>query len=178
MKILQTLLPLVACIGMVTIGTSYGQVGQTKAKPASAKVEKKPLSIVETAIAAKDFKTLVTALKAAELVKTLEGKGPFTVFAPSDKAFAKLPKGTLEDLLKPANQKKLAGILTYHVVAKELMAADVTKMKEIMTVEGRELMVEVKDGKVMINNAQVVSTDIKCTNGVIHVIDTVLLPKE
>ncbi len=178
MRSLKTLLPLVACIGMVTIGTSYGQATQTKAKPASSKVEKKPVNIVETAIAAEDFKTLVTALKAADLVKTLEGKGPFTVFAPSDEAFSKLPKGTLEDLLKPANQKKLARILTYHVVAKELLAADVAKMKEIMTVEGRELMVEVKDGKVMVNKAHVVGTEIKCTNGVIHIIDTVLLPKE
>ncbi len=178
MKNLKSLLPLAVCLGLLTLGSSFAQETKTKLQTASAKTEKKPVDIVETAIEAGNFKTLVAALKAADLVKTLQGKGPFTVFAPSDEAFAKLPKGTLADLLKPENKKKLAGILTYHVAAKEIMAADVAKMKEIESVEGSELMIEVKDGKVMVNKSLVVATDIKCTNGVIHVIDAVLIPKE
>jgi len=133
--------------------------------------------IVDTAVAAGSFKTLATALKAADLVTTLKGKGPFTVFAPTDEAFAKLPKGTLEDLLKPENKKKLAGILTYHVVAGKVMAADVVKLKNAKTVQGSEVTIKVADGKVTIDNANVVKTDIACGNGVIHVIDAVMLPK-
>jgi transforming growth factor-beta-induced protein len=135
-------------------------------------------TIVENAVANKEFGTLVTALKAADLVDTLSGKGPFTVFAPTDEAFAKLPKGTLEDLLKPENKKKLAGILTYHVVAGTVMAADVVKLKNADTVQGQKVKIRVKDGKVMINGAKVVKTDIACKNGVIHVIDAVILPPE
>lgn len=178
MKNFKTLLPLAACLGLLTIATSFAQDTKTKAQTTAAKATQKPANIVETAIAAGNFKTLVAALKAADLAKTLEGKGPFTVFAPSDEAFANLAKGTLEDLLKPANKKKLAGILTNHVVAKELMAADVAKLKEMQSVEGGALMIDVKDGKVMVNKAHVVTTDIKCTNGVIHIIDAVMLPKE
>ena len=135
-------------------------------------------TIVENAVASEDFKTLVAAVKAADLVKTLSGKGPFTVFAPTDKAFAKLPKGTLETLLKPENKKKLAGILTYHVVAGKVMAADVVKLKNAKTVQGKNVRIRVKDGKVMLNKANVVKTDIVCKNGVIHVIDAVILPPE
>lgn len=178
MKNLKSLLSLSVCLGLLTLGTSFAQETKTKAPAGTVKTEKKPVDIVETAIEAGNFKTLVAALKAADLVKTLQGKGPFTVFAPSDEAFAKLPKGTLEDLLKPENKKKLAGILTYHVAAKEILAEDVAKMKEIKSVEGSELMIEVKDGKVMVNKSHVVATDVKCTNGVIHVIDAVLIPKE
>jgi uncharacterized surface protein with fasciclin (FAS1) repeats len=137
----------------------------------------KPKDIVDTAVAAGDFKTLATALKSADLVKTLKGKGPFTVFAPTDEAFAKLPKGTVEDLLKPENKKKLAGILTYHVVPGNVLAADVIKLSKAKTVQGSEVTITVKDGKVMVDNANVTATDIKCTNGVIHVIDAVILPK-
>ncbi len=133
--------------------------------------------IVETAIAAKDFKTLVAALKAADLVKTLEGEGPFTVFAPTDEAFKKLGKATLDDLLKPENKSKLANILKYHVVAGKVMAKDVAKMSEAKTVEGGSLTITVQNGKVMVDKAHVASADIVCENGVIHVIDTVLLPK-
>ena len=133
--------------------------------------------IVDTAVAAGSFKTLVAAIKAAGLVETLKGKGPFTVFAPTDEAFAKLPAGTLDDLLKPENKEKLKGILTYHVVAGKVMAKDVVKMKEAKTVNGKMLTVTVKDGKVMVDNANVAKTDIACTNGVIHVIDAVVLPK-
>lgn len=132
--------------------------------------------IVDTAVAAGSFKTLVAAVKAAGLVDTLKGAGPFTVFAPTDEAFAKLPAGTVEDLLKPENKAKLAGILTYHVVPGKVMAADVVKLKTAKTVNGKSLTI--KAGKtVMVNNATVVKTDIETSNGVIHVIDTVVLPK-
>jgi uncharacterized surface protein with fasciclin (FAS1) repeats len=133
--------------------------------------------IVDTAVAAGSFKTLVTAVKAAGLAETLKGKGPFTVFAPTDEAFAKLPTGTLENLLKPENKEKLKGILTYHVVAGKVMAKDVVTMKEAKTVNGQMLTITVKDGKVMVDNANVVKTDVAASNGVIHVIDAVLLPK-
>ena len=107
----------------------------------------------------------------------MKGKGPFTVFAPTDEAFAKLPKGTVEDLLKPENKKKLAGILTYHVVAGKVMAADVVKLTEATTVQGSKVSIKVSDGKVTVDAANVVKTDIGCSNGVIHVIDAVILPK-
>lgn len=132
-------------------------------------------NIVETAVAAGSFKTLVTAVKAAGLVDTLSGPGPFTVFAPTDDAFGKLPEGTVESLLK--NIDKLKSILTYHVAAKKLMAEDVVKMETIMTVNGKEITVMVKDGKAMVDDATIVKTDIMCSNGVIHVIDGVIIPK-
>ena len=138
----------------------------------------KPKDIVDTAVAAGNFKTLAAALKAADLVETLKGKGPFTVFAPTDEAFAKLPEGTVADLLKPENKAKLAGILTYHVVPGKVMAADVVKLSKAKTVQGSEVKIKVEDGKVMVDNANVVKTDIKCGNGVIHVIDAVILPKD
>lgn len=131
--------------------------------------------IVETAIAAGQFKTLATALGAAGLVETLKGKGPFTVFAPTDEAFAKLPKGTVEALLK--DKAKLTAILTYHVVSGDVRAAQVVGLKEAVTVNGQSAPVMVKNGKVMVGNANVVTTDIVATNGVIHVIDAVLMPK-
>ncbi|MEO7318874.1 MAG: fasciclin domain-containing protein [Chthoniobacteraceae bacterium] len=132
-------------------------------------------TIVGVASAAGQFKTLVAAVKAAGLVDTLNGKGPFTVFAPTDEAFAKLPAGTVEDLLKPANKEKLAGILTYHVVSGKVMAADV-KTSSVKTVNGKEADIKVDAGKVTIGAANVVKTDIAASNGVIHVIDTVLIP--
>jgi len=132
--------------------------------------------IVDTAVAAGQFKTLASALKAAGLVDTLKGSGPFTVFAPTDAAFAKLPAGTLQDLLKPENKGKLAAILTYHVVPGDVTSAQVAKLTEAKTVNGAVLKVSVHDGKVMINNADVVKPDIEASNGVIHVIDAVLLP--
>lgn len=133
--------------------------------------------VVDTAVAAKDFSTLVAAVKAAGLVDTLKGEGPFTVFAPTDEAFAKLPAGTLESLLKPENKDKLTAILTYHVVPGLVMAADVVKLTEAPTVQGSKAKVQVKDGKVYVDAAQVVKTDIECKNGVIHVIDAVILPE-
>jgi len=144
---------------------------------ASDKEKDKDRDIVDTAVGAGNFKTLAAALEAADLVKTLKGKGPFTVFAPTDEAFEKLPKGTLEDLLKPENKKKLAGILTYHVVPGKVMAADVAKMKTAKTVQGTDVKIKVVDDKVMVNDAEVIKADIACTNGVIHVIDTVIMPK-
>jgi uncharacterized surface protein with fasciclin (FAS1) repeats len=136
-------------------------------------MEKK--SIVETAVGAGKFNTLVTAVKAADLVETLSGPGPFTVFAPTDDAFAALPAGTVESLLQ--NKDKLQAILTYHVVAGKVMAADVVNLKSAKTVNGQEITIMVKDETVMVDNAKVVMTDIECTNGVIHVIDAVILPK-
>lgn len=130
--------------------------------------------IVDTAISAGQFKTLVTALKEASLVDTLKGKGPFTVFAPTDAAFAKLPAGTLDALLK--DKEKLAAVLTYHVVPASVMAAQV-KPGQVKTVQGQSLTVTAKGGNVMVDNAKVVKTDIRASNGVIHVIDTVVLPK-
>ena len=133
--------------------------------------------IVDTAVSAESFKTLVAALKAADLVDTLKGKGPFTVFAPTDDAFAKLPAGTVEGLLKPENKAKLQSILTYHVVSGEYMAKDVVTMKMAKTVNGQSFMINMDAGNVMVDNAKVVKTDIECSNGVIHVIDTVIMPK-
>ena len=133
--------------------------------------------IVDTAVAAGDFKTLAAALQAAGLVDTLKGAGPFTVFAPTDAAFAKLPAGTVQELLKPENKQKLIAILTYHVVPGDVTSTQVVKLTEAKTVEGQDVKISTKNGKVMINNADVVSADIKCSNGVIHVIDQVLLPQ-
>jgi uncharacterized surface protein with fasciclin (FAS1) repeats len=132
--------------------------------------------IVDTAVAAGQFKTLAKALDAAGLVATLKGSGPFTVFAPTDAAFAKLPAGTLQNLLKPENKAKLTAILTYHVVPGAVTAEQVTKLSEAKTVNGAVLKVSLRDGKVMINDADVVKPDIETSNGVIHVIDAVLLP--
>ena len=132
-------------------------------------------NIVDTAVANGNFKTLAAALGAAGLVATVSGPGPFTVFAPTDAAFAKLPAGTLENLLKPENKDQLTSILTYHVVAGKVMAADVVKLSQAKTVNGKMLMVKVHGGNVMINDAKVTSTDIAASNGVIHVIDSVVL---
>ncbi len=134
--------------------------------------------IVDTAVGAGSFKTLVAAVKAAGLVETLKGEGPFTVFAPTDEAFAKLPKGTVESLLKPENKAKLQAILTYHVVSGKVMAADVVKVTGAVSVQGQQIDVVVKDGKVKVDGANVVKTDISCSNGVIHVIDSVILPAD
>jgi uncharacterized surface protein with fasciclin (FAS1) repeats len=137
-----------------------------------------PKDIVDTAVAAGSFKTLAAALQAADLVGTLKGAGPFTVFAPTDAAFAKLPAGTVEDLLKPENKAKLQRILTYHVVPGRVMAADVVKLKAAKAVSGDTITVMVHGGStVMVDNATVTSTDIAASNGVIHVIDSVILPK-
>ena len=131
--------------------------------------------IVDTAVAAGNFTTLVAAVKAAGLVDTLKSAGPFTVFAPTDEAFAKLPAGTVDALLK--DPAKLKNILLYHVVAGKVMAADVVKLKTAKTVEGGSVKISAKGGTVTVDNAKVIKTDIVCDNGVIHVIDTVIMPK-
>uniref|UniRef100_UPI0036F31202 fasciclin domain-containing protein n=1 Tax=Stieleria tagensis TaxID=2956795 RepID=UPI0036F31202 len=132
--------------------------------------------IVATAAANKSFSTLVAAVKAAGLVETLQGEGPFTVFAPTDEAFAKLPEGTIATLLKPENKSKLVSILTYHVVPGKVMAADAAKLSSADTVNGEGLAIKTSGGKVMINDATVTAADVETTNGVIHVIDSVLMP--
>jgi len=143
------------------------------AAPARA-AEPMAKDIVDTAVAAGSFNTLATALKAAGLIETLKGKGPFTVFAPTDDAFKKLPAGTLEKLL--ADKAQLTKVLTYHVVSGKVMAADVVKLKEAKTVEGSMVKITVASGGVKVNDANVVKTDIGASNGVIHVIDSVILP--
>lgn len=132
--------------------------------------------IVDTAVGAGTFKTLAAALGAADLAEVLKGKGPFTVFAPTDEAFAKLPPGTVENLLKPENKEKLAAVLTYHVVAGNLPAKQVLEVKGAKTVNGQRVEFKVVDGNVKVNDANVVNTDIHCSNGLIHVIDRVILP--
>jgi len=131
--------------------------------------------IVEVASSAGVFNTLVAAVSAAELVETLQSEGPFTVFAPTDEAFAKLPAGTLEFLLEPENKGQLAAILTYHVLPGKVMAADV-KPGRVATVNGESVTISAKDGTVYIDSAKVTQTDVKASNGVIHIIDTVILP--
>jgi uncharacterized surface protein with fasciclin (FAS1) repeats len=140
-------------------------------KPAPSK------DIVDTAVAAGSFKTLTAALQAAGLVDTLKGEGPFTVFAPTDEAFAKLPAGTVEELLKPENKDKLVSILTYHVVSGKVTSAQVVKMDSAKTVNGQTVTISAKSGAVMVDNAKVIKADVLCTNGVIHVIDSVIMPK-
>ena len=149
------------------------------AAPAQAEDKKKGMDIVETAVKAEGdiFSTLVAAVKAGDLVDTLKSEGPFTVFAPTNEAFAALPKGTVESLLKPENKEKLVKILKYHVVAGKVTSKEVVKLDSAKTVEGSKVTVAVKEGKVMINDAEVIKADIETTNGVIHVINKVLLPK-
>lgn len=161
------------CNGTATTRYAVGHPVLTTAvaKPAAK-------DIVDTAVGAGSFNTLVAAVKAAGLVETLKGEGPVTVFAPTDEAFAKLPKGTVESLLKPENKAKLQAILTYHVVPGKVMAADVVKITGAVSVQGQQIDVAVKDGKVTVDAANVVKTDIACSNGVIHVIDSVILPAD
>lgn len=137
-----------------------------------------PATVVDIAVGSSDHTTLVAAVKAAGLVETLSGAGPFTVFAPTNAAFEKLPKGTVESLLTPEKKADLTGILTYHVVAGAFKAADLTDGQMIKTVNGKELKVTIKDGKVMINGATVTAADLVAGNGVVHVIDAVVLPKK
>jgi len=157
-------------LALTAIVATSSLLGVVHAEP-----KEKAKDIVAVAAGNGSFNTLVAAVKAAGLVETLQGAGPFTVFAPTDEAFAKLPKGTVEDLLKPENKAKLVSILTYHVVAGKVMAADVKTMKA-KTVNGQSLDVKVTDGAVTVDNAKVVKTDVAASNGVIHVIDTVVLP--
>jgi uncharacterized surface protein with fasciclin (FAS1) repeats len=163
-------LGLVSCMPNAT-----APAATTAATPVAAPM----LDIVDTAAGNKDFSTLVAAVQAAGLVETLKSKGPFTVFAPTNAAFAKLPAGTVESLLKPENKATLVKILTYHVVSGKVLAADVVKLngKMVKTVQGSDVSIAVADGKVKVNDSNLIATDIETSNGVIHVIDTVLLPK-
>ncbi len=166
---------LISAIGLAAFFASTAPVAaQSYSK--SEKQMKKQKDIVETAVAAGPFNTLVAAVKAAGLVETLKGEGPFTVFAPTDDAFEKLPAGTVEELLKPENRDKLTAVLTYHVVPGKLMAADVVNTKSAKTLQGQSVRFEVKEGQAMIDNARIIKTDIATSNGVIHVLDTVILP--
>lgn len=134
------------------------------------------MNIVETAVANGSFNTLVAAVTAADLGATLSSEGPFTVFAPTDEAFAALPAGTCESLLLPENKEKLAGILTYHVVAGKVLSGDLSDGMKAKTVNGGEITIKLADGKVLINDAEVVTADVETSNGVIHVINKVILP--
>jgi uncharacterized surface protein with fasciclin (FAS1) repeats len=159
--------------------SALGVLALTLGIAGSVKAESVPdKDIVEVAVSAGSFKTLVAAVQAAGLVDALKGKGPLTVFAPTDEAFAKLPAGTVENLLKPENKDKLRRVLTYHVVSGKVGAAQVTKMSSAKAVSGDSIKIALKDGKVMVNNATVVTADVGASNGVIHVIDTVILPPE
>ena len=134
-------------------------------------------NLVETAAGNDAFKTLVAAVKAAGLVETLAGKGPFTVFAPTNEAFAKLPEGTVESLLKPENKDKLISVLTYHVVPGKVMSKDIKPSQMVQTVNGQQVSIKLSYGKVSVDGATVTAADVEADNGVIHVIDTVILPK-
>jgi len=155
-----------AFLGATAAYAAHHEGGDHMAKP----------TIVEIAAGNPDFSTLVAALKAAGLVEALSGAGPFTVFAPTNEAFAKLPAGTLDSLLLPENKDKLAAILTYHVVSGKVMAADVVKLTEAKSLEGDTIAISVTNGAVKVDGANVVSTDLEASNGVIHVIDAVITP--
>jgi uncharacterized surface protein with fasciclin (FAS1) repeats len=159
----------------ITLATLFATL--VVATSASADHHGMKKDIVDVAASNDSFTTLVAAVKAAGLVDTLKGEGPFTVFAPTNEAFAKLPEGTVDMLLMPENKDKLVAILTYHVVGGKVMAADVVNVDKADTVQGQAVMVSTMGDKVMINDATVISADIKASNGVIHVIDTVLIPE-
>ncbi len=167
--------------GVCMLGVAAGGAAFVAAPAPAVAAEDKAAAkgdIVETAVAAGKFKTLAAALKAAGLVETLKGEGPFTVFAPTDEAFAKLPKGALDDLLKPENKEKLTAILTYHVVPAKATSKDVAGMDSAKTVNGAEVKIKAEGGKVMVDDAKVIKADVMAINGVIHVIDSVLMPSE
>ncbi len=186
MKTLNTTITAVALAALLTVSVKAGSCGpggahtldakEAKVTTAAAKVDKKAqMDIVETAVAAGSFETLVAAIKAAGLVDALKGEGPITVFAPTDEAFARLPEGTIEALLN--DKEKLTSVLTYHVVAGAVKAEDVVKLNEAETLNGQSVSIVVKDNVVMIDDATVTATDIYCSNGVIHIIDSVILPE-
>jgi uncharacterized surface protein with fasciclin (FAS1) repeats len=174
MKLRSMMLALVMPLSAASLGcASDGNDAMASTAPAPAVAQK---DIVDTAVAAGSFNTLAAAVKAADLVTTLKGTGPFTVFAPTDAAFARLPTGTVDDLLKPDNRDKLRAVLTYHVVAGRVTAADAAKLTSAKTVQGADVKIEASGGGVKVGGANVVTADIGCSNGVIHVVDTVLLP--
>ena len=159
-------------LGMLVAGFSFALAAVAQAEN---QCDAKKSDIVQTAVDAGSFKTLATALQAADLIGVLKSDGPFTVFAPTDEAFAKLPKGTVETLLKPENKEKLSTILKYHVVSGKVTAKQVVKIDSAETLAGKEVKIDASNG-VKVNDSNVTKADIMCSNGVIHVIDTVLLP--
>jgi transforming growth factor-beta-induced protein len=176
-KVLLVLLVAVVSMAIASCDGYKRSESETATKAATKEMPKKmPKDIVDIAVADGRFKTLVTAVKAADLVETLKGKGPYTVFAPTDDAFAKLPPGTVEGLLEDI--PTLKNILLYHVVPGKVMASQVVELDKAGTALGKDVMIKVMDGKVMVDDAQVIITDIEASNGVIHVIDTVILPPE
>ena len=170
------LVPMIPSLLLSLVVAACGGAATPEPATSTAATTEAKSDIVDTAVAAGSFKTLAAALKAADLVDTLKGAGPFTVFAPTDEAFAKLPPGTLDSLLKAENKSKLQAILTYHVVSGRVGSEQVVTLSTAKTVQGTELKVSHDAGGVMVNGAKVVKTDIACSNGVIHVIDTVMLP--
>jgi len=177
MKQLITFLAICAMTTSVHAGKKCKGKGKICKTVAAARATER-MDIVDTAVSAGSFQTLVAAVKAAGLVDTLKGHGPLTVFAPTDEAFAKLPEGTIAELLKPENKTKLQGILAYHVVAGSVTAADVVKLSSAETLQGQEIDIAVHDEGVTVDGANIVKADIHTSNGVIHVIDTVLLPAD
>ena len=157
-------------IGLAALAIVVGLAGSARAESVPDK------DIVDVAVSAGSFKTLVAAVQAAGLVDALKGKGPLTVFAPTDEAFNKLPAGTVENLLKPENKDKLIAVLTYHVVPGRVTAEEVVGLNSAKTVNGQSVRISAQEGKVMVDNARVTATDIMASNGVIHVIDSVILP--
>jgi len=178
MKLIRSLDAAISLMELIDMGIKHvfvaAIIGLAAALPAHAADK----DIVDTAVEAGDFTTLAAALEAADLVTTLKGDGPFTVFAPTDAAFEKLPAGTVEILLKPENKQKLVEVLTYHVVPGKVMAADVVGLDEAKTVNGKAIDIQVEGNAVKVNGANVTATDIEASNGVIHVIDQVILPPE
>lgn len=164
----RLLAPIAVIFGIALSAVAMAGHHAMKEKPAS--------DIVDVAVSAGQFNTLAAALDAAGLVETLKGEGPFTVFAPTDAAFAKLPAGTVDSLLKPENKDQLIAVLTYHVVPGSVMAEDVVKLSGATTVNGADVVIAVVDGNVRVDDATVIKTDINASNGVIHVLDSVILP--
>lgn len=170
---------IVGILSFTTVSNAQHCQNAKKAMSVSitATQETELMDIVDTAAGNEIFSTLVAAVKAADLVEALKSEGPFTVFAPTNEAFEKLPEGTVASLLEPENKEKLIAVLKYHVVSGKVMAGDVVKLSSAETLQGQEVSIKVEDGTVMIDNAKVVKADVACTNGVVHVIDTVILPK-
>lgn len=174
MKFNPKIMAVAALIGLGSLSSSWQPQATAGTHSKGSPSTQQAADIVDTAVAAGNFKTLATALQAAGLIETLKGAGPFTVFAPTDEAFAKLPAGTLEALLK--DKEKLKAILTYHVVPGKVSASEVVKLSSAKTVNGKEAKISVKGSDVMVDSSKVIKTDIMASNGVIHVIDTVMMP--
>lgn len=180
MKIFKILSLAVACSAVVLAVSCDSKTTETEETTEVVEevvVEEAPNTVVDIAVGSPDHTTLVAAVSAAGLVETLSGDGPFTVFAPTNAAFAALPAGTVDNLLKPEMKDQLTGVLTYHVVAGNVMSSDLSDGQVVTTLNGQELKVSIKDGKVMINGANVIAADLAGSNGVVHVIDSVLMPK-